>query len=86
LTIYSLTESGFSVEDQRLAAVFVLKASDILSEAGVGVTDSHLALQFQEALRLRKVTFMANQVIEKREDAAEEDAFSSLLRVVLQDR
>ncbi|MHB8452343.1 MAG: anti-sigma factor antagonist, partial [Mycobacteriales bacterium] len=51
LNIYSRTAVAFEPADQQLAAVFAAEASNILTAAGVDVTDEALASRLQEALR-----------------------------------
>jgi hypothetical protein len=92
LNICSRTVSAFTLKSQRWATVFALKASEILSDAGVGATDNQLALRFHEALRRRQIISLANDAIKERDESdakdkdaerEEEDAFSALLHVVL---
>jgi anti-anti-sigma regulatory factor len=83
LNIYSRTASTFEVKDQQAAATFADKASVILSDAHIDVSDQQMALRFQEALRSREVLSLAKGIIMDREGTDEESAFKSLLRLSL---
>ena len=83
LNIYSRTASTFEVKDQQAAATFADKASVILSDAHIDVSDRQMALRFQEALRSREVLSLAKGIIMDREGTDEESAFNSLLRLSL---
>jgi hypothetical protein len=83
LNIYSRTASTFDVKAQETAAVFAQKASVILSDARVGVSDSQMEFRFQEALRSREIISLAKGVIMEREGMDEEQAFAALLRLSL---
>ena len=83
LNIYSRTPLAFGSTDQATAAAFAKKASVILSDAGVGVTDNQMAQRYQEALRSRRFITLATGVIMEREGLDEDDAFSALLRLSL---
>jgi anti-anti-sigma regulatory factor len=83
LNIYSRTAESFEVKDQESAAVFAQQASVILSDARAGVSDTHMAIRFQEALRSREIITLAKGVIMEREGIDEEGAFSALLRLAL---
>jgi GAF domain-containing protein len=83
LNIYSRTAESFEVKDQESAAVFAKQASVILSAARVGVSDTQMAIRFEEALRSRKVISLAEGIIMEREGIDEEGAFSALLRLAL---
>jgi len=83
LNIYSHTASTFDVKAQETAAVFAQKASAILSDARVGVSDTQMAIRFQDALRSREVISLAKGVIMEREGVDEDGAFSALLRLSL---
>jgi hypothetical protein len=83
LNIYSRTASSFELPDQEKAADFALKASMILSDAQAGVSDTQMALRFQEALQSRVVITLAKGVIMEREGIDEEEAFTALLRLSL---
>jgi hypothetical protein len=83
LNIYSRTASTFDVKAQETAAVFAQKASAILSDARVGVSDSQMAIRFQDALRRRDIVSLAKGVIMEREGVDEDGAFSALLRLSL---
>jgi hypothetical protein len=83
LNIYSRTASTFDVTAQETAAVFAQKASAILSDARVGVSDSQMAIRFQDALRSREIISLAKGVIMEREGVDEDGAFSALLRLSL---
>jgi anti-anti-sigma factor len=83
LNIYSRTAETFEMKDQETAAVFARKASVILSDARVGVSESQMTLRYQEALRSRKAIALATGVIMEREGISEDDAFTALLRLSL---
>jgi anti-anti-sigma factor len=83
LNIYSRSASPFEVRDQLKAATFAQKASVILSDARAGVSDTQMALRFQEALRSRVVVSLAQGVIMEREGIDEDAAFTALLRLSL---
>jgi anti-anti-sigma factor len=83
LNIYSRTAQSFEIRDQEVAAVFAQQASVILSDARAGVSDTQMAVRFQEALRSRKVISLAEGIIMEREGVSEEDAFSALLGLAL---
>jgi anti-anti-sigma regulatory factor len=81
LNIYSRTAESFEVKDQESAAVFAQQASVILSDARAGVSDTQMAIRFQEALRSRELITLAKGIILGREGIDEESAFSALLRL-----
>jgi GAF domain-containing protein len=83
LNIYSRTAESFEIQDQEAAAVFAQQASVILSDARADVSDSQMALRFQEALRSRKVISLAEGIIMEREGVDAESAFTALLRLTL---
>jgi anti-anti-sigma regulatory factor len=83
LNIYSRTASTFKVKDQQAAATFADKASVILRDAHIDVSDRQMALRFQEALRSREVLSLAKGIIMARSGTDEEGAFNSLLRLSL---
>jgi anti-anti-sigma regulatory factor len=83
LNIYSRTASTFTVKDQQAAAAFADKASLILADAHIDVSDRQMALRFQEALRSREVLSLAKGIIMERTGTDEEGAFNSLLRLSL---
>lgn len=83
LNIYSLTAETFEVGDQREAAAFAEKASVILSDAQAGVSDTQMAVRFQEALRSREVVSLAKGIIMEREGIDAVEAFSRLLQLSL---
>jgi len=80
LNIYSRTAESFEVKDQESAAVFAQQASVILSDARAGVSDTQMAIRFQEALRSRELITLAKGIIMGREDVDDESAFKVLLR------
>ena len=80
LNIYSRTASTFEVKDQQAAATFAEKASVILCDAHIDVSDRQMAIRFQEALRSREVLSLAKGIIMERQGIDEEEAFGSLLR------
>ncbi len=83
LNIYSRTAETFEVKDQREAAAFAEKASVILSDAQAGVSDTQMAIRFQEALRSREVVSLAKGIIMEREGVDAVEAFSRLLQLSL---
>jgi anti-anti-sigma regulatory factor/GAF domain-containing protein len=83
LNIYSRTAESFGVKDQESAAAFAQQASVILSDARAEVSDTQMAIRFQEALRTRKVITLAEGIIMEREGIDENDALSALLRLAL---
>jgi anti-anti-sigma regulatory factor len=83
LNIYSRTASSFEVKDQQAAATFADKASVILGDAQIDVSDGQMALRFQEALRNREVLSLAKGIIMERAGTDEKGAFKSLLRLSL---
>jgi hypothetical protein len=83
LNIYSRTTEGFEVKDQEAAAVFAQQASVILSDARADVSDTQMAIRFQEALRSREVITLAKGIIMGSEGMDEDSAFSVLLRLAL---
>ena len=80
LDIYSRTASTFEVKDQQAAATFAEKASVILCDAHIDVSDRQMAIRFQEALRSREVLSLAKGIIMERQGINEEVAFNSLVR------
>ena len=78
LNIYSRTASTFDVNAQETAAIYARKASLILSDARAGVTDSQMAVRFQEALRSREIIAIAKGIVMEREGVSEDDAFTAL--------
>jgi GAF domain-containing protein len=83
LNIYSRTAESFDVRDLEAAAVFAQQASVILSDARAGVSDTQMAIRFQEALRSRELITLAKGIIMGREDIDDESAFKVLLRSAL---
>ena len=83
LNIYSRTAESFEVKDQESAAAFAQQASVILSDARAGVSDTQMAIRFQEALRSREVITLAKGIIMGRQGTDDESAFKALLRSAL---
>jgi anti-anti-sigma factor len=83
LNIYSRAAQAFDIKAQGTAAVFAQRASVILSDARVGVSETQMAIRFQEALRTREVIALAKGVIMEREGIEEDAAFTALLRLAL---
>jgi transcriptional regulator with GAF, ATPase, and Fis domain len=83
LNIYSRTAESFDIKAQETAARFAQRASMILSDAGVGVSETQMAIRFQEALQTREVIALAKGVIMEREGVDEDVAFTDLLRLAL---
>jgi anti-anti-sigma factor len=83
LNIYSRTAEAFDIKAQEAAAVFARRASVILSDARVGVSETEMAIRFQAALRTREVIALAKGVIMEREGVDEDTAFTALLRLAL---
>jgi anti-anti-sigma factor len=86
LNIYSRTPLAFHAKDQAAAAVFAKKASVILSDAGAGVSDTQMALRYQEALVRRKTITLATGILMERYGVDEEAAFTDLLQLSLHRR
>jgi anti-anti-sigma factor len=80
LNIYSLTAETFEIKDQETAAICAQKASVILSDALAGVSDTDMALRYQEALRSRMMINLATGVIMARVGIDENAAFDALCR------
>ncbi len=85
LNIYSRTAETFEVRDQKAAAIFAEKASVILSDARAGVSDTQMAIRFQEALRSREIVSLAKGIIMERDGVDAEAAFNTLLHLSLAD-
>jgi len=83
LNIYSRTAETFEIKDQEMAEVFARQASVILSDAHAGVSDTQMALRFQESLRSREVIALARGILMERQGIDEDEAFSMLLRTSL---
>jgi anti-anti-sigma factor len=83
LNIYSRGAKVFDRKAQETAAVFAQRASVILSDARVDVSETQMAIRFQEALRSRDVIALAKGVIMEREGVDEDAAFTALLRLAL---
>jgi anti-anti-sigma factor len=83
LNIYSRTAETFEIKDQELAAVYAEKASVILSDARANVSDTRMAVRFQEALRNREAISLARGIIMERAGIDAEAAFGALLRLSL---
>ena len=60
--------------------VFAAEASNILSDAGVQMTDDQLTGRFQGALRTREIIAEAQGVIMERQDVGQDDAFDIMRR------
>jgi anti-anti-sigma factor len=80
LNIYSRTAETFEINDQELAASLAEKASVILGDASANVSDTQMALRFQEALRNREVISLARGIMMGRDGIDGEAAFGELLR------
>jgi hypothetical protein len=80
LNIYSRTASTFEIGDQEAAARFADKASVILSDARVAVSDTQMARRFQEALLHREFLALAKGIVMERQGIDEEAAFYVLLQ------
>lgn len=80
LNIYSRTAAAFATKEQELAAVFAAEASNILSDAGLQMTDDQLTDRFQGALRTREIIAEAQGVIMERHDVGADDAFDLMRR------
>jgi len=83
LNIYSRTAESFEIKDQESAAVFAQQASVILSDARAGVSDTQMAIRFQEALRSREVITLAKGIVMGREGIDADSASKVLLRSAL---
>jgi anti-anti-sigma factor len=84
LNIYSRTVTAFAPEDQQLAAAFASEASNVLTDAGVDVTDAQLDTRFHSALRTREVISQAQGIIMERTGMGEDDAYIVLRRLSLE--
>jgi len=80
LNIYSRTAQSFEIWDQESASVFARQASVILSDARVDVSDTQMAIRFQNALQSREVISLAQGIIMERERVDKERAFNALRR------
>jgi hypothetical protein len=80
LNIYSRTATAFAAEEQELAGVFATQASNILTAAGVDISDDQLATRVQGALRTREIIAEAQGIIMEREDIGENEAFDVMRR------
>jgi len=80
LNIYSRTASAFAAKEQWLAAVFATEASNILTEAGVQVSEEESTGRLQRALRTREIIAEAQGVIMERQKISEREAFDVLRR------
>jgi anti-anti-sigma factor len=83
LNIYSRIPGSFSQRDQQLASAFAAQTSTILSEADIHMTEDHLALRFQGALRSREVIAQAQGVLMERGGLSDLDAYGALRRFSL---
>ena len=86
LKIYSRTAESFDIMAQETAARFAQRASMILTDARVGVSETQMAIRFQEALQTREVIALAKGVIMEREGIDEDAAFTDLVRLALCNR
>ena len=80
LNIYSRTAQSFEIRDQESAGVFAQQASVILSDARAEVSDTQMAIRFQDALQSREVISLAQGIIMEREGVDKERSFNALLR------
>ncbi len=80
LNIYSRTAQSFEIRDQESAGVFAQQASVILSDARAEVSDTQMAIRFQDALQSREVISLAQGIIMERECVDKEHSFNALLR------
>jgi GAF domain-containing protein len=78
LNIYSRQPSAFASDDQKLASVFAIEASIILTEARVDVSAEDRATRFQSALLVRETIAQAQGVLMGREGISGDDAFTLL--------
>jgi anti-anti-sigma factor len=78
LNIYSRQPSAFASDDQKLASVFAIEASIILTEARVDVSAEDRAARFQSALLVRETIAQAQGVLMGREGISADDAFTLL--------
>jgi anti-anti-sigma factor len=80
LNIYSRTATAFAADEQELAGVFAMQASNILTAAGADISDDQLATRVQGALRTREIIAEAQGIIMEREDIGENEAFDVMRR------
>ncbi len=78
LNIYSNRSGAFEATDQGIAAVFAKEASEILTDAGAGVTDEQFAQRLVEALHRREIISQAQGVIMQRDGVSPEAAYAHL--------
>jgi anti-anti-sigma factor len=78
LNIYSRQPSAFASDDQKLASVFAIEASIILTEARVDVSAEERAARFQSALLVRQTIAQAQGVLMGRQGISAEDAYTQL--------
>ncbi len=78
LNIYSHSPSAFAAADLRLASTFAAEASTVLTDAGIGLTDTAQSDRFGAALRTREIIAQAQGVIMEREGINEDDAYTVL--------
>jgi anti-anti-sigma regulatory factor len=81
LNMYSRTAGAFNVKAQETAELFARKASVILSDARADVSDTQVAAQFQRSLRSREIVALAKGIVMERDRVSEDDAFTALRRV-----
>lgn len=80
LNIYSSEQRAFGKHEQELAALFADQASEILTTAGVPVTDEESNRRFAEGLATRRTIHLAQGVIMARDNMTENEAISSIFR------
>jgi anti-anti-sigma factor len=78
LNIYSRTASAFAPKDQKLASVFAVEASIILSDTWARGSDSQHSVRYQEALRTRQTIALAQGVVMERLGVSQDDAYTVL--------
>jgi anti-anti-sigma factor len=80
LNIYSRSPEAFAVEDQRLASVFAVEASAVLTAAAEDMTAAQAAGRLREALRTRQVIALAQGMVMERDRVDEDRAYTTLRR------
>jgi anti-anti-sigma factor len=78
LNIYSRTAAAFAPRDQKLASVFAVEASTILTDTWANGSESQHSLRYQEALRTRQTIAVAQGVVMERLGVSQDDAYTTL--------
>jgi len=78
LNIYSNTQRAFGDDQQKLAALFAMQASEILSSARADLTDEQLDKRFADAQATRQTIARAEGVLMQRHDVGPTSAVMML--------